>query len=163
MRAAPAVRITAVPSPVSRRLVALLASSAAAMLSWWAGGWLDWSARVAAGVMAAAALLAWLGIGAALSRRPVTLDWNGRQWTWLSPPPAVAEAGEIGVAMDLGPWLLLRFRRTDGPRRSRWIALQRAGLETHWHALRCALYSPRPAAETGAAAAEPAPDTHDRP
>ena len=162
MRAAPAGRITALPSPVSQRLVALLASSIAAVLSWWAGGWLDWSAWAAAAVMAAAALLAWIGAGAALSRLPVTLDWNGRQWTWLS-LPAVAEGGEIGVAMDLGPWLLLRFRPTLAPRRSRWIALQRGGLETHWHALRCALYSPPPAAETGAAAAEPAPDTHDRP
>ena len=106
------------PSPVSQRLVALLASSVAAVLSWWAGGWLDGSTWAAAAVTAAAALLAWIGTGAALSRLPVTLDWN---------------------------------------------ALQRAGLETHWHALRCALSSPRPAAETGAAAAEPAPDTHDRP
>jgi hypothetical protein len=162
MRAAPAVRITAVPSPVSQRLVALLASSVAAVLSWWAGGWLGWSTWAAAAVTAAAALLACLGTGAALSRLPVTLDWNGRQWTWLS-PPALAEGGEIGVAMDLGPWLLLRFRPTLAPRRPRWIALQRAGLETHWHALRCALYSPRHAAETGFAAAEPAPDTHDRP
>jgi hypothetical protein len=162
MRAAPAVSITAVPSPVSRRLVALLASSAAAMLSWWVAEWLGWSTSAAIAVMGAAAPLAWIGAGTALSRLPVTLDWNGRQWTWAA-PPAAAEDGEIGVAMDLGPWLLLRFRPTRAPRRSRWIALQRGGLEAPWHALRCALYSPRPAAETGAAAAEPAADTHDRP
>ena len=162
MRAAPAVRITAVPSPASRRLVAPLASSAGVALSWWAGGWLGWSLPAAAAVTAGVALFAWIGAGAALPRRPVTLDWSGRQWTLLS-PPAAAEDGEIDVAMDFGPWLLLRFRTVRAPRRSRWIALQRAGLEPHWHALRCALYSPRPAAETGAAAAAPAADTHDRP
>ena len=161
MRAAPAVRITAVPSPVSRRLVALLASSVAATLSWWVGGWLGWSGWPASGVMAGAALLAWIGVGTWLPRLPVTLDWNGRHWSWLL-PPAPAEGGEIGVAMDLGPWLLLRCRPSLAPRRSRWIALQRGGLEPHWHALRCALYAPRAAAET-AAAAEPAPDAHDRP
>ena len=135
------------PSPVSRRLVALLASSVAAVAVV-VGRRMARLERLGGGrVTAAAALLAWLVTGAALSRLPVTLDWNGRQWTWLS-PPALAEGGEIGVAMDLGPWLLLRFRPTLAPRRPRWIALQRAGLETHWHALRCALYSPRPAAET---------------
>jgi len=162
MRAAPAVRITAVASPVSQRLLALLAASAAALLAEWVAGWLDWSARAAVLVMAATALAAWIGVRATRSRLPVTLDWNGRQWTWAA-PPAAAEGGEIGVAMDLGPWLLLRFRPTLAPRRLRWIALQRGGLEAHWHALRCALYSPRPAAATGAAAAGPAGEPHDRP
>jgi hypothetical protein len=59
----------------------------------------------------------------------------------------------VAVAIDLGGWMLLRFVPGAGGGRARWIALQRHGLEPQWHALRCAVYAPRPAAlalsETG--------------
>jgi hypothetical protein len=52
------------------------------------------------------------------------------------------------VAVDLGAWMLLRFERDATPRLRRivWLPLQRRGLETPWHALRCAVYSARPVA-----------------
>ena len=89
------------------------------------------------------------------------LDWDARRWA-LHSPAGAAQEGELAVAIDLGPWLLLRFRPAAPPRRARWIALQRAAHAAQWHALRCAVYSPRP--DAGAAAAErAASDTHDRP
>jgi hypothetical protein len=41
--------------------------------------------------------------------------------------------------------MLLRFT-PDAPARMTWLPVQRRGLEAQWHALRCAVYSPRPAA-----------------
>jgi len=32
-----------------------------------------------------------------------------------------------------------------------WLPVQRRGLQAHWHALRCAVYSPRPDAGVDAA------------
>jgi hypothetical protein len=162
MRAAPAVRVTVRPSPAANRLAMLLTATAAGLLAWWGSGWLEWSSLPSAALTGAAALGSLAAAWMALPRHPVTLTWDGRQWAWQSSLDAIE--GDIRAVMDLGPWLLLRFRPAFAPRRPRWIALERAGLEAHWHALRCAVYSPRPAAETGAAAAaSAASDTHDRP
>ena len=106
----------------------------------------------------AGAMLAIPALAATLVRVPaVTLRWDGQQW-WLarlarsSRAAAAAQidavAGEIDVALDFGGWMLLRFRPISvAPRAriSRWLPVQRHGLEAHWHALRCAVYSPRPA------------------
>jgi hypothetical protein len=54
--------------------------------------------------------------------------------------------GNVAVVIDLGPWMLLRFT-ADAPPRTTWLPVQRRGLEAQWHALRCAVYSPRPVAE----------------
>jgi hypothetical protein len=110
-------------------------------------------------------LAAWVGamlvvpaVAVSLMRVPaVTLRWDGQQW-WLarltrsSRAAAGAQieavAGEIDVALDLGGWMLLRFRPISAARRKpspQWLPVQRRGLEVHWHALRCAVYSPRPA------------------
>jgi len=104
------------------------------------------------------ALLAVPALAASLMRVPaVTLRWDGQQW-WLarltrsSRAAAAAQieavAGEVEVALDFGAWMLLRFRPASGVHRegsARWLPVQRRGLESHWHALRCAVYSPRPA------------------
>ena len=69
-----------------------------------------------------------------------SLRWDGRAWQ------LDAAAGELSVAIDLGPWMLLCFM-PEGRGRCSWLPIQRRGLEAHWHALRCAVYSPRPPAE----------------
>jgi hypothetical protein len=81
---------------------------------------------------------------------PVSLRWDARCWH-LGPVDGVGcepERGELSVAIDLGHWMLLRFTPAQAPagRRPTWLPVQRAGLEAQWHALRCALHSPRPAA-----------------
>jgi len=117
-------------------------------------------------------LAAWVGamiavpaLAASLMRMPpVAMRWDGQQW-WLarqtrSSSRAAATgqldavAGEIDVALDFGGWMLLRFRPVAVARRARpaqWLPVQRRGLEAHWHALRCAVYSPRPASARDAA------------
>src|SRR5436190_14220848 len=120
------------------------------------------------------ALAAWAGalfgvalLGGSLVLRPpaaAVLRWDGRQWWLARVAPgrsAAAEVddatpGDIEVALDLGGWMLLRFRpqsplpskprfRLRSPAfahaRSTWLPVQRLGLEAHWHALRCAVYS----------------------
>jgi len=48
------------------------------------------------------------------------------------------------VAVDLGAFLLLRL--VEQRRTIVWLPVQRRGVESQWHALRCAAYSPLPLA-----------------
>jgi hypothetical protein len=104
------------------------------------------------GVAAALGLvaLAALGLGASLlPTRAVSVRWDGRDWH-AGPADAVGQeplSGALSVSVDLGSWMLLRFQ-PDAPARrfgATWLPVQRRGLEPQWHALRCAVYSPRPA------------------
>ena len=79
--------------------------------------------------------------------RPHSLRWDGQDWHlgWADAAGQEPWPGELGVAMDLGSWMLLRFRHAPLGRWSRWtwIPVLRWGLEPDWHALRCALFCPR--------------------
>jgi len=101
---------------------------------------------------------AWLAGGAgcfvvmavtlARAPRPRRLRWDGQAWH-LVPLSSVGQDGEavdVAVAVDLGAWMLLRVRFVQAPkwRPDAWLPAQRRGHEAHWHALRCAVYSPRP-------------------
>ncbi len=157
MRASPAFQCVLKRSGVWRAAIAAVAGVGVAVLLIWLAtrsepvpifGLAAW-----AGAMLAVPVLA-----ASLMRVPVvTLRWDGQQW-WLarlarsSRAAAAAQidaiAGEIDVSLDFGGWMLLRFRPISAARReraSRWLPVQRRGLEAYWHALRCAVYSPRPA------------------
>jgi hypothetical protein len=147
MRAAPALGVTVPRSPHWCAALALLATLVTASTAAWAlqrGG-------DALGVLA---LLGVLLLGSVLLwrawRRPRWhLRWDGQAW-WLAAPGAEPRAGELRLSLDLGAWLLLQFRAAPGgPRLGRrvWLPLQRRGSPADWHALRCALYSPRPAAD----------------
>ena len=113
---------------------------------------------IAAGLMMVAALLAALSVARIESGR---LRLEGGVWTFLPAGPHVADAivGDLEVAIDLGSFMLLRFVAAGTPRggRARWLPAERAGLEHDWHALRCAVYSPRLAAAGVADAANPHP------
>jgi len=61
-------------------------------------------------------------------------------WTFISDVGA-ARSGAIEVAIDLGAFLLLRLDRGGA---CLWLPVQRRGLGPKWHALRCAVYAPRP-------------------
>jgi hypothetical protein len=148
MRAAPAVSLSVRPSPHWRAALALLAAVALGSTVAWA--WQRGDA-LSAGAAAAVGLLALHVLRSARRRPPLGLRWDGQAW-WLSEPGRPGgdpRPGEVVLALDLGAWLLLAFHPhagVPGPARRRWLPLQRAGLEADWHALRCALYSPRPAA-----------------
>jgi len=60
-------------------------------------------------------------------------------WTFV-PDVGVARSGVLEVAIDLGAFLLLRLGRGGA---GLWLPVQRRrGLESQWHALRCAVYAP---------------------
>jgi hypothetical protein len=106
---------------------------------------------------AAFASLVLLALGACAARvAPVSLRWDGQLWH-LGPPESAgheSSSGSLRVAIDLGPWMLLRFEPTESTWRKRatWLPAQRRGLESRWHTLRCAVYSPRPQPGADAAA-----------
>ena len=147
MRAAPALQVRLVHFGVWRSGVWLLTLAAALTLVMWiaalrSGPGLVW---LAGGAMAIALIV---GSGAQLARiAPLSLQLDGVGWyiAPLSPPGWQAVPGEISIALDLGAWMLLRFDRHGLGRwsGSTWLPVQRQGLEAQWHALRCAVYSPR--------------------
>jgi hypothetical protein len=103
------------------------------------------------------AALALLLLGASAARvPPVSLRWDGQLWHLGSPASAGHEphSGDLRVVLDLGPWMLLRFEPAEstGRVRATWLPAQRLGLEPQWHAMRCAVYSPRPQPGSRAAA-----------
>jgi hypothetical protein len=127
---------------------ALVLLGAAVALGWWLA-----VPAPASGATMLGALLAAACLGAALFgvRRvpPTRLRWDGQRWFVgvVGPADSDPSAADLTVAIDLGGWMLLRLRRRDAPRwrRAFWLPAQRRGHETQWHALRCAVYSPRPA------------------
>jgi len=94
-------------------------------------------------------LMVWL-LAAQPRTTPISLRWDTQHWH-LGPASSVGHepwVGELHVRIDLGAWMLLRFVPDPGVLGCsvNWLPVQRRGLEPHWHALRCAVYSPRPAA-----------------
>ena len=105
------------------------------------------AALAAAGI--AGGLILWL-VATQWRAAPLSLRWDTQRWH-LGPADTAGHepwAGELNVMIDLGPWMLLRFRPdpSSAERGARWLPVQRRGLEAQWHTLRCAVYSPRPAA-----------------
>ncbi len=98
------------------------------------------------------ALAVCLALSAMSLRRPRSqrLRWDTQCWSLAvgdegSGDPGAMVPGRLSVAIDLGPWLLLKFM----PQASRlgrvvWLPVQKRGLAPRWHALRCALYGARP-------------------
>jgi hypothetical protein len=127
--------------------VLVMTLAAALGLGWWSVTSLQ---RGAAGSIWPG-LPAWLAIVAAASLlwpRAGRLRWDGAVWHLEVPAtgPVVERPGTMAIALDGGSWMLLRFRaaQADAGLRVRWLALSRRDLGGQWHALRCAVYSPRP-------------------
>ena len=109
----------------------------------------------------ALAAIATVALAASLWRQPVVrLRWDGLGWTVAAAAGEGPEVpGRMEVAIDLGSFLLLRFRPdgSSGPAAVRWIPVGRSGLEHEWHAFRCAVHSPQPAPGRPPAAQSPRP------
>ena len=157
MRASPAFQVVLDRFGVWRWAVIVGALSGAAALT----AWLAWQPVPPLpapfqwiAVAVAFLLLAW---GAASARvQPVSLRWDEQHWH-LGPPASAGHeprSGALRVLIDLGPWMLLRFEPADSTwcRGATWLPVQRRGLESQWHALRCAVHSPRPQPGADAAA-----------
>ena len=147
MRAAPACQFSLRRFGAWRVAVSLLAMLGVAVMT----AWLilrEPPLTSPSSLFAALAASALAVLGAAAARTPTAdLRWDGGAWH-LGQPSAEPVAGDLIVAIDLGPWMLLRFSPSalDARPRTTWLPVQRSGLESQWHALRCAVYSPRPAA-----------------
>jgi hypothetical protein len=78
---------------------------------------------------------------------PATLRWDGRAWH-LGSTPGDLSPGELEIAIDLGRWMLLRFTpAASAGARVVWLPVQRKGMESQWHELRCSVHAPRIAAD----------------
>jgi hypothetical protein len=92
--------------------------------------------------VAAALSLTTIALGRSLVRfEGGLLRCNDGVWTFVSDTGSQG-TGTLEVTMDLGAFLLLRL--VDRQRTIVWLPVQRRGVETQWHALRCAAYSPAP-------------------
>jgi hypothetical protein len=126
MQPAPAVSLACSDGGAWRRLGIALNALAAASVVLWMVGWLfpqaSWAVPLA-GVIGFA-------VAAVQARvRPDdegTLRWDGQGWQWLARPDATPTPGSVSVAIDLGGWLLLRFRAADGGA-TRWLPAGRVG------------------------------------
>ena len=147
MKVSPAFEMELRHFGVWRAGVAVLVLLAAASLVAWVAS-LHSPAPTVAWLAGGAACLVVLASNLARTRRPQRLRWDGEAWH-LGPAGAAGQDGEavdVAVTVDLGVWMLLRVRSLQAPRwrPDAWLPAQRRGHEAHWHALRCAVYSPRP-------------------
>ena len=133
---------------VWRTAVAMLTLlSVSALTAWVLSGPDLWSPGLMTGAAIAAAAVLLLAFS--LTRvEPATLRLHEGGWTFarLGFDGIGSVPGSVEVALDLGSFMLLSFRPefTSGrPRTRRWLPAQRWGHEQDWHALRCAVYSPR--------------------
>jgi hypothetical protein len=128
-------------------VLALAGLAAAATLAWWLAAPAASPAALALGLVFAAGCIV-ASTTVAFRHRGVRLRWDGQRWS-MAPLGSGDEPTPIEpptVALDFGVWMLLRLRCADASpwRGGDWRPIQRRGHEPHWHALRCAVYSPRP-------------------
>lgn len=156
MRASPACQFTLKRSGAWCRLIAALSACVVVALVFWcvwpSDGLSAW--RTGAATLAAVAVF---GLNISLTRMStVSLRWDGQRWQLGQSASMGHESvmGELSVPLDLGNWMLLRFQADVAKRRSKvtWLPVQRVGIEAQWHALRCAVYSPRPERDAAPAA-----------
>jgi hypothetical protein len=125
----------------------LVAGAAIASAAAWAVAMFDSqpeSGRALVMAVAAGLSLATIGLAFSLARVEVgLLTCSDGVWTF-APDAGARCSGTLEVAMDLGAFLLLRL--VERRRTIAWLPVQRRGVETQWHALRCAVYSPPPLA-----------------
>jgi hypothetical protein len=154
MQGFPAVQITIRDYSVWRGGTLLLTACVVAALCGWAWQWLRVDTRVT--WLALAVMVPAVGLAASLWRVvPVSLKFDGSNWLLWNPDRDGTEpiVADVEVCLDLGVWMLLRFSpaaETAGVR-SRWLPVQRGAVGARWHALRCAVYSSRPARRVDAA------------
>ena len=120
----------------------LVAGAAIAAVAAWALTMFDSEQSGRALVIAVAAGLSLATIALAVSLVLVEgglLTRSEGVWTFLSDTGA-RRTGTLEVSMDLGAFMLLRL--VERQRTIAWLPVQRRGVETQWHALRCAVYSP---------------------
>ena len=131
MRQAPPVSVRCDGSTFWRALHVLLAAAAAASVAAWGLLHFEAAAATAGAASGAAALLAGALAWRLARPEPAELRWDGQAWS------LDGADGSVDVMMDLGLWMLLRFRPLAGA--VRWLPVPGAGVARH--GLRAALFS----------------------
>ena len=125
----------------------LVAGAAIAAVAAWAVAMFDsqpGSGRALIVTVAAGLSLATIGLALSLARvEGGLLTCSDGVWAFV-PDTGARRTGTLEVSTDLGAFLLLRL--VERRRTVAWLPVQRRGVETQWHALRCAVYSPPPLA-----------------
>lgn len=95
--------------------------------------------------MIAGSVLLLLKLMLTLRGTATSLRWDGQRW---HAGPAHLVGSEpwvvsVTVRINLSSWMLLELRsdQVEFPAKLVWVPLQRKGMETHWHGLRCALFA----------------------
>ena len=69
-----------------------------------------------------------------------TLRWDGQDWVLAGAAAGRPDQrGDAALMLDLGPWMLVRFRSRDGA--ATWLPLTLAGDLARWAAFRGALWN----------------------
>ncbi len=153
MRAPPPVEFSSALGRRGRAALSLLVGAAVAVPLAWA---LPYAAAVQAGTASAVLVQAGVALSAvALAagafwhvRRLAdvgerTLRWDGQDWILRGQDGARDQRGEAALMLDLGPWMLVRFRPAadGGSRAVSWLPLTLADDAARWAALRGALWN----------------------
>ena len=130
--------------------------------------WRAWRSGAAASQLAGRACSPSAALGGVLARRGAARCGSRRDGAacagtasaGCSAPPHGREPRRRRCDVDARPRRLdaaaLRARRGRAARATRWLPVQRRGLEAHWHALRCAVYCARRPRRTAPAPTQPA-------
>ncbi len=146
MRVAPPVQALSCSAGPWRSIqLALYATSAAVTIGWaWATLSEPGAGPLAAGLLAG--LVAWRVARCALPAHSTPLAWDGTAWQ-LRLPGGDVRCGQVALMLDLGDWMLVRFRPAGASRLAEvWLPLSRRDTAADWPALRVALHAPQPAA-----------------
>jgi hypothetical protein len=143
MRSAPAFELDLRPGWAERAACSVLGAAAAGAVTAWLGSHL--AAATTQGWPSLAGAIAGALIGGGLAwrltpRRAARIAWHDGRWTLQCEREAALE-GSLLPMLDLGSWLLLRFRPL--PRgRARWLGIGRGSAGPAWHPLRATLFAP---------------------
>ena len=154
MHTAPAVVAALDAQRPERVVISSVHALAAVVVLVWAGVHAGLGGSVPAGMAALAFTAAAAAFGARQARRALPADgkslvWDGVSWaltTRASPGGALSGATgaevrvpivQVGIALDLGAWLLLRLQADTGG--TRWQVVRAACAGPAWHGLRLAL------------------------
>ena len=146
MHSAPPVRITLAHEPGWSAFVVALAGAAAANLVAWAALHAQASPVFASALALFAALMAGCLVWRRLQRRPSAasaLVWDGTVWLWSRDEPLASATGDVRVMIDLGGWMLLRFRPDTADPAPTWLPVTRRRAGALWPQWRAALFSRR--------------------
>ena len=145
MQAASAVQVTIQRFGVWNMALGLAGATLVAVTTAWLVNRSDDLPGWSSALLIAAVLAGLLGAADLLRRRPITLRWDTQRWHLTDPHRGSSdiEVSEMRVVLDLGAWMLLKFRADAPPHRLRggWIPVQQLGIEAHWASLRCAVYA----------------------